>query len=195
MSSNIQNKDNLYILLMKDLRRFGDKKSTRSLLIGMFRIFTSHSFKITFWWRLASHCKTSKNFICKLLYPFLYLIHSHNEKVLGITLPIGTQIGGGLIFPHFSGIVVHYASIIGDNCTIHQCVTIGTERRKPGYPIIGNNCVLGAGSKIIGNLKMGNNVMVGANAVVCHDVPSNAVMAGVPAKIINMDGEDYTSLR
>jgi len=184
-----------YSLIMKDLSRFGNRYSTRHLFVGVLRIFTNHSFKLTFWWRLASHCKESSNVLCKIAYPLLYVIHSHNEKLLGITLPIGTHIGGGLVFPHFSGIVIHGCAIIGENCTIHQCVTIGTERRKSGYPQIGDNCVLGAGAKIIGNVKLGNNVMVGANAVVCKNVPAGAVVAGIPAKILSLRGEDYVKLR
>lgn len=71
-----------------------------------------------------------------------------------------------------------------------QGCTIGSQRggRKGGIPTIGDNVVVCAGAKVIGNIKIGNNVMIGANAVVVDDVPDNAVVAGVPAKIINMNG-------
>lgn len=186
---------NTYSLIMQDLKRFGDKPSTRSLLLGWPRIFTSHSFKVTFWFRIGSHCLMSRNFFCKLFYPFIKIIYIHVQYLTGITLPLGTKIGGGLMFPHFSGIIIHYDAVIGENCTIHQCVTVGTERAKIGAPVIGNNCVLGTGCKIIGSMHIGNNVMVGANAVVTKDCPDNAVVVGIPATILNMKGEYYTSLR
>ena len=63
-----------------------------------------------------------------------------------------------------------------------------------GVPSIGDNCVLGPGSKILGSVTLGDNVFVGANAVVTHDIPSNSVVAGIPAKVINMNGIESTEL-
>ena len=74
-----------------------------------------------------------------------------------------------------------------------QGVTVGGARGK-GAPIIGDNVVLSAGCKIIGNVKIGNNVFVGANAVVVKDVPDGATVAGIPAKIINMKGTDNVTM-
>ena len=76
-----------------------------------------------------------------------------------------------------------------------QGSTIGSYRGsiKGGSPSIGDNGVICAGAKVIGNIKLGNNVMVGANAVVVKDIPDNAVVAGVPARIINMNGIERTS--
>ena len=63
-----------------------------------------------------------------------------------------------------------------------------------GVPSIGNNCVLGPGSKILGSVTLGDNVFVGANAVVTHDMPSNSIVAGIPAKVISMNGQQSTEL-
>ena len=63
-----------------------------------------------------------------------------------------------------------------------------------GVPSIGNNCVLGPGSKILGSVTLGDNVFVGANAVVTHDMPSNSIVAGIPAKVISMNGLQSTEL-
>lgn len=75
-----------------------------------------------------------------------------------------------------------------------QQVTIGSSRggNRSGYPKIGNNVVVCCGAKIIGNVTIGNNVIIGANAVVTKDIPDNACVAGIPAKIINMNGEEHT---
>ena len=62
------------------------------------------------------------------------------------------------------------------------------------YPLFGNNCVLGPGSKILGSVTLGDNVFVGANAVVTHDMPSNSIVAGIPAKVISMNGQQSTEL-
>lgn len=111
----------------------------------------------------------------------------------GIQLPVNTTIGKGLRFAHFSCIIINENSILGDNVTIFQGVTIGSMRGK-GCPEIGNNVVIAAGAKIIGKVTVGSNVFIGANAVVVKDVPDGAVVAGNPAKILNMNGEKYVSL-
>lgn len=92
------------------------------------------------------------------------------------------KIGHNLHIMHFSGINLGNDVIIGNNCTIYQQVTIGKE--KGGYPIIGNNVTIFAGAKIFGKIKIGDNVIIGANAVVTKDVPNNTVIAGIPASIL-----------
>lgn len=107
-------------------------------------------------------------------------------------LPYDTKIGKGFYIGHFSGIVVSGAAIIGDNCNISQGVTIGVAGKgeNRGVPQIGNNVYMAAGAKLIGKIKIGNNVAIGANAVVTHDVPENAVVVGIPAKVISMEGSN-----
>jgi len=91
------------------------------------------------------------------------------------------------------GVAIHPRAVIGDNVSIAQGVTIGGRSKKYDVPIIGNGCHIGPGAKILGPIKLGENVIVGANAVVIHDVSSNSVVAGIPAKIIkaNININDY----
>ena len=112
------------------------------------------------------------------------------QRHYGIQIPAGTKIGKGFYIGHFGCIVVNPDAVIGDNVNISQGVTIGQTNRGPrkGTPRIGNNVYIGPGAKIIGNIAIGNDAAIGANAVVTHDVPDNAVVAGVPAKIISMTG-------
>jgi serine O-acetyltransferase len=135
--------------------------------------------------------------IVKLLYSMIYLfvfiIHKHNQYLTGISIPFDVKVGKGLLFVHFSCIIINPCTVIGDNCTIFQGVTIGSKRGA-GIPVIGNNCVITAGAKIIGDVKIGYNVVVGANAVVVKNIPDNAVVGGVPAKILNMNGEKTCKL-
>lgn len=108
----------------------------------------------------------------------------------GIQVPIGFQAGGGLKFEHFGSIVISSCSVVGKHCTIFQDVTIGYAGRpgKGGVPVIGDNCVLCAGAQIIGPIKIGNNVMIGANAIVCKDISDNSVVASPMGEIISLKG-------
>ena len=92
----------------------------------------------------------------------------------------GTRLNyGGL------GVVIHKRCTIGDNCTIGQQVTLGGgNNRYPGVPRLGNNVYVAKGAAIIGGIDIGDNVTVGINAVVTKPVPANAIVAGVPARVL-----------
>ena len=92
-------------------------------------------------------------------------------------------IGGGLLIPHPTGIVIHKDAIIGANCMIMQQVTIGITCIN-GVPRIGSGAYVGAGAKILGTVTLGNHVRIGANAVVLCDVPDGCTAVGVPASIV-----------
>ena len=95
-----------------------------------------------------------------------------------------TEIGKNVLFGNNGlGIAIHPNTRIGDNVTITHHVTIGGSKG-PGVPIIGDNVFIGAGARLFGDIKIGNNAKIGANAVVLIDVPENATAVGVPAKII-----------
>lgn len=106
------------------------------------------------------------------------------------SVPFEAKIGKGSHFGYGGiGVVIHKNSVIGKNCQIGSNVTIGGRSGHPKVPIIGNDVYLATGSKILGPIKIGNNVTVGANAVVLKDVPANAIVAGVPAKVIRFKDE------
>jgi serine O-acetyltransferase len=105
-----------------------------------------------------------------------------------------TQIGRGSFFAYGGiAVVVHKKAVIGNDCVIGSNVTIGGRSKSTGVPIIGNDVYIATGAKILGDIKIGNNCVIGANAVVITDVPDNAMVAGVPAKIIrtNIVSRDY----
>jgi len=94
------------------------------------------------------------------------------------------------------GIVIHSRCKIGKRVILGQGITIGRALDPAGIPTIGDNVYISAGARIIGNVKVGNNVIIGANAVVTKDIPDNSIVAGVPAKIIRTVDEDiYTLLK
>lgn len=105
--------------------------------------------------------------------------------VYGATIPYKSTIGNGTVFPHGAlGVVIHEDAIIGTNCKILPNAVIGGRGDGKGTPIIGNNVLIGAGAVIIGNVKIGDNSSIGANAVILKDVPNNSIAVGVPAKVI-----------
>lgn len=103
---------------------------------------------------------------------------------LGIQIPRGTKIGGGLKIHHFGCVVVNAEVVIGNNCSLRHGVTIGNKNEFHDVPIIGDNVDIGAGAKVLGKIKIGNNVTIGANAVVLNDVPDDCIAVGIPARII-----------
>lgn len=124
--------------------------------------------------------------------------HKVIEMTTGIDLPPATTVGPGFYIGHFGGIIVTDAAVIGTNCNISQGVTIGVSGRgeKRGAPRIGDRVYMGPGAKIIGPITIGDDVAIGANAVVVKDVPAMAVVGGVPAQVINLNGSgDFVAYR
>lgn len=109
------------------------------------------------------------------------LRHRFWSAVSGADIPLNCVIGGGLRIPHPNGVVIHPNARIGPNCLIFQQVTLGTLE-SGGAPVIGGHVDLGAGSKLLGPVCIGDHAVVGANAVVLGDVPANHVAVGIPAR-------------
>ncbi|MGB9688650.1 serine O-acetyltransferase [Thermogutta sp.] len=152
-------------------------------------VLFGESYKYIFWMRTCAYTKSHAIFRY-VIYPFAKLYLRRLRYKLGISIPPETQIGSGFYIGHFGGIVVNERCIIGKNCNLSHGVTLGQVNRGPrkGCPIIGDNVYIGPGAKIIGAVRVGNNVAIGANCVVTKDVPDNAVVVGVPGKIISFRG-------
>jgi serine O-acetyltransferase len=124
--------------------------------------------------------------------PILPRIISQFAKwMTGIEIHPGAQIGKGLFIDHGMGVVIGETSVIGNNVTLFQGVTLGGTGKEKGkrHPNIGDNVVIGAGAKVLGNITVGNNVLVGANAVVLRDVPHDSTVVGVPGRIAKRKGK------
>jgi len=122
---------------------------------------------------------------------FPRLISQIGRFFTGIEIHPGAQIGTGLFIDHGMGVVVGETSIIGNNVTLFQGVTLGGTGKEQGkrHPTIRNNVVIGTGAKVLGNITVGDNSYVGANAVVIKDVPPNSTVVGVPGRITKQEGK------
>lgn len=119
--------------------------------------------------------------LCSLVYRVLYKLV---QIVTGIELPCEVELGRNFVIDHFGGIVVSGYARFGDNCRIRNGVVVGLARTDdPCAPVIGDNVDIGAGAKVLGRIRVGNNVMIGANAVVTRDVPDDCIAVGVPAVV------------
>ncbi len=116
--------------------------------------------------------------------PYLLFYRIFFEWILGIELPFNTKVGRGLIIYHGQSLVVHKNVVIGDNCILRHSTTIGNARSGGQCPRIGNNVNIGSNTCILGAIKIGDNVVIGAGSVVVKDIPCNSVVAGNPARII-----------
>ncbi|MBE6699084.1 MAG: serine O-acetyltransferase [Ruminococcaceae bacterium] len=112
------------------------------------------------------------------------------RHLTGIEIHPGATIGKNFFIDHGSGVVIGETTEIGDNCTLYQGVTLGGTGKDVGkrHPTLGNNVMVGAGAKVLGPLKVGDNSKIAANAVVLHEVPDNCTAVGIPAKVVRRDG-------
>ncbi len=109
----------------------------------------------------------------------------------GIEIHPAATIGKGLFIDHGSGVVIGETAVIGDNCTIYQGVTLGGTGKHTGkrHPTLGNNVMVGAGAKVLGPVRIGDNAKIAAGAIVLTEIPSNSTAVGIPAKVVRRDGE------
>jgi serine O-acetyltransferase len=181
--------------LKYDLYRYfypTDAISSLSLMAKLKLILLTQGIWALIVYRAGSWVLRNKGRIGLLSRPVLLMLSICGKVVeitTGISLPFAAKIGKGFYIGHFGQIIVSPSAVIGECCNISQGVTIGEGGRgeKQYVPIIGDRVYLAPGAKLFGNIRIGNDVAIGANAVVTKDLPDNAVAAGVPARVINFD--------
>lgn len=132
------------------------------------------------------------HFLFKRKIPFIPRAISQIIRLLtGVEIHPGAQIGKGFFIDHGMGVVIGETAVIRDNVTIFQGVTLGGTGKETGkrHPTLGKNVVVGTGAKILGNITIGDNSYIGANAVVIKDVPHNSTVVGVPGHVTKQDGK------
>ncbi|MDE6593196.1 MAG: serine O-acetyltransferase [Oscillospiraceae bacterium] len=140
--------------------------------------------------------RVSHYFYKKKMYLTARAISQIARFFTGIEIHPGAKIGKGLFIDHGMGVVIGETTEIGDNCLIYQGVTLGGTGKDKGkrHPTLGNNVMVGAGARVLGPFKVGDNSKIAANAVVLESVPPNSTAVGVPARIAKLNGKRTTEL-
>ena len=173
--------------IVKDYRAVFKRDPAARTLFGWLEVILLYSgFHAIFWHRVNHflhaklHIPVIPRFISQIVRWFT-----------GVEIHPGAKIGPGFFIDHGMGVVIGETAEIGKNVTLYQGVTLGgtgVERGKR-HPTLGDNVVAGAGAKILGNIRIGNNVKVGAGSVVVHSVPDHCTVVGVPAEIVRREGK------
>jgi len=173
-------------MLKKDLARTYELTSGNKLkrIVACYRTPGAHAVVI---FRFGQWLKEKNMLVRILLEPFYLFFYRRIRTRWGIEIPRTAQIGEGFYIGHFGGIIISPAAKMGKNVRISHQVTIGVsgDKENRGVPVMGDNIYIGPGAKIFGKITIGNNVRIGANAVVYKDVPDNSTVVLSPGfKII-----------
>ena len=163
-----------------DLYRYGGLSGKK----GFFKVLFISGFRYTYLLRKAY--KRRKYSFMWIIYNLLLRKYSFKY---GFQIPSRTQIGEGFFISHFGNVVIHPEAKIGKNFNISPSTTIGKANRgdRKGYPTISDNVWIGTGSVIVGNIQIGNNVLIAPCSYVNFDIPCNSIVLGNPAKIIEKE--------
>lgn len=173
--------------IIEDYKAVFERDPAARTWFGWFEVLIIYSgFHAIFWHRVnhflhtALHIPFIPRFIAQLVRWFT-----------GIEIHPGAKIGPGFFIDHGMGVVIGETTEIGSNVTIYQGVTLGGTGLERGkrHPTLGDNVVVGVGAKVLGNIRIGNNVKVGGGSVVVHSVPDNCTVVGVPAEIVRREGK------
>ena len=172
-----------------DIRRFQQRepnKSTLTVLLTKEALWAIAEYRFNHW----AHSQLKTPIIRQILKFFGAIAHKLISLITGIELPKAAQIGPGLYIAHAGGVILHPNVSLGEHCTLSHEVTIGEGGRgeQKGWPKIGNRVYIAPGAKIFGAITIGDNVAIGANAVVNKSFTDESVVAGIPAKVISYKG-------
>ncbi len=181
--------------LRYDLYRYfypNDSVGSISFLNKVKIIILTQAIWATVVYRIGSWCVVHRKqlgFTAKIILPILTILQKIVEVATGIDLPFTAKIGRGLYIGHFGQIILNGKAVLGEFCNLSQGVTVGQAGRGNNQfsPVIGDRVYIAPGVKIFGKITIGNDVAIGANAVVTKDIPDNGVAVGIPAKIVSYD--------
>ena len=141
------------------------------------------SFWAIYWYRIAHKLYNKKHYF------IARFISQKTARKTGIEIHPGAQIGEGIFIDHGHGVVIGETTIIGNNVTLFQGVTLGGTGKETGkrHPTLEDNVMVSVGAKVIGSFTIGENSKIGAGSVVLHEVPPNCTVVGVPGRIVKRD--------
>lgn len=149
-------------------------------------VFLYPSFKVMMHYRLAHKLYVKKHYF------WARLVSQRGARKTGIEIHPGAQIGKGFFIDHGNGVIIGETTIVGDNVTLYQGVTLGGTGKEQGkrHPTIGNNVMISAGAKVLGSFTIGDNSKIGAGSVVLEEVPPNSTVVGVPGRVVKRNNEN-----
>ena len=153
-------------------------------------VFLYPSFRVILKYRIAHKLYLKKHYF------LARWISQRAARKTGIEIHPGATIGKGLFIDHGSGVIIGETTVIGDNVTLYQGVTLGGTGKEQGkrHPTLEDNVMVSAGAKILGSFTIGENSKIGAGSVVLEEVPPNCTVVGVPGRIVRMDNKKVPRL-
>ncbi|GFI15978.1 serine acetyltransferase [Lachnospiraceae bacterium] len=148
-------------------------------------VFLYPSFKVMLHYRIAHKMYLKKHYF------LARWISQRGVRRTGIEIHPGAQIGKGFFIDHGNGVIIGETTVIGDNVTLYQGVTLGGTGKEQGkrHPTIGNNVMISAGAKVLGSFAIGDNSKIGAGSVVLEEVPPNSTVVGVPGRVVKHNNQ------
>ena len=149
--------------------------------------FLYPSFKVMLYYRLAHKMYLRRHFF------LARWISQKGSRKTGIEIHPGAKIGKGFFIDHGNGVIIGETTVIGDNVTLYQGVTLGGTGKEQGkrHPTIGNNVMISTGAKVLGSFKIGDNSKIGAGSVVLKEVPPNSTVVGVPGQVVKRNNQSF----
>lgn len=171
----------MFYKIKKDIEYIMENDPAARTKLEVFLLYPSIHARLA---HMISHFLYKKNLL------FLARLISQRARFLtGIEIHPGATLGAGILIDHGMGVVIGETAELGDRITIYHGTTLGGTGKEKGkrHPTVGNNVVIGAGSKVLGNIKIGSNSKIGANSVVLDDVPEGATVVGIPGKVVKIN--------
>lgn len=143
-------------------------------------VFLYPSFKVMLHYRVAHRLYERGHYF------WARWVSQRGVRKTGIEIHPGARIGKGLFIDHGNGVIIGETTVIGDNVTLYQGVTLGGTGKEHGkrHPTVGNNVMISAGAKVLGSFSIGDNSKIGAGSVVLSEVPPNSTVVGVPGRVV-----------
>ena len=171
----------MFYKIKKDIEYIMENDPAARTKLEVFLLYPSIQARLA---HMISHFLYKKNLL------FLARLISQIARFLtGIEIHPGATLGAGILIDHGMGVVIGETAELGDRITIYHGTTLGGTGKEKGkrHPTVGDNVVIGAGSKVLGNIKIGSNSKIGANSVVLDDVPEGATVVGIPGKVVKIN--------
>ena len=171
----------MFYKIKKDIEYIMENDPAARTKLEVFLLYPSIHARLA---HMISHFLYKKNLL------FLARLISQIARFLtGIEIHPGATLGAGILIDHGMGVVIGETAELGDRITIYHGTTLGGTGKEKGkrHPTVGDNVVIGAGSKVLVNIKIGSNSKIGANSVVLDDVPEGATVVGIPGKVVKIN--------